>query len=525
MMGMAMVAPGGTVGREELQIRIDRLLRRERGERLFSGTARGSDRVLVLQLASTPGRPDEKELERLRGVGEALSAIDNPAIPRQRGWFIKDSGVIEMITVDPSGVFLADLLTSGMLSPGRVLSFWEQLLTALGPLAEKRLPYCLSHPDRIMLDRRGRVVLPEAGFVSVVEPLLVRGPSQSGSLLQRLFVEPDLVPPELLRGQPCTPASDVYQSAALVYRLMCGESAFGSGMSLEVYNRMLSDQSIPLDERLPEVSTPLAELVSDCLSKDQSRRPRTPVELKGRLLTVRGSREPLAELILKQPEKQYSARYGGILAVHSGGDEAEEELSAPPEPEVAEVEKQVLLGQLERMREKRGAKDPGKSRMPLLIALLVAVAAAVFLIGRLPDMSGPGERKAEGPAPPDSDGMTHHEVVWDGENAGHPSERSLFEGIPAHLKRGLEARGIPLSAELKFEPPVLPPYKVRCLVDGKEAASFRFTARNRLATVGLPPSPNPDDVQRYVVLYDADGLARMLVGEDATGRIVGEFPL
>ncbi len=513
------------MGREELQIRIDRLLRRERGERLFSGTSRGTDRILVFQLASTPGRPDEKELERLRSLGEALGAIDAPSIPRLRGWTVKESGIAEMVTADPSGVFLSELLTSGMMSPGRVLSFWEQLLISLGPLAEKRLPYCLCHPERLMLDRRGRVVLPEAGLVSVVEPLLVRDPSQSGSLLQRLFCEPDLVPPELLRGQACTPGSDVYQSAALVYRLMCGESAFGAGMSLEVYNRMLNDQFLPLDERLAEAPVGLAELLSDCLSRDPARRPRTPSELRGRLLSVRGPREAMAELILKHPERPYSSRYAGILAIHTGGDAAEEELSAPPEPEVAEVEKQVLLGQLDRLREKRELKEPGKSRLPLLMALLVAAAAAVFLIGRLPGMNGTEERASEGQAQPDGDGMTHHEVVWDGENAGHPTERSLFEGIPAHLKKVMEARGIPLNADLRFEPPVLPPYKIKGLVQGKQTVLFRFTARNRLASIDLQASPNPDDIQRYLVLYDADGLARMLVAEDATGRIIEEFPL
>jgi len=513
------------VGREELQIRIERLLRRERGERFLSGTAKGGERILVLQLASTPGRPDEKELERLRFLGETLAGIDSPAIPRQRGWFVKEAGVTEMITLDPSGVFLSDLLTSGMMSIGRVLSFWEQLLTALLPLAERGLPYCLSHPDRLMLDRRGRVVLPEAGMVAVVQPLLVRGPSQAGSLLQRLFVEPDFVPPELLRGQACTPASDVYQTAALAFRLVCGESAFGAGMSLEVYNRMLSDQSVPLDERVAGLPAGLAELVSECLSREPARRPRTPAELRGRLLSIRGQREPLAELVVKQPERSYSSRYAGILAVHSGGDAMEEELSAPPEPETTEAEKQVLLGQLERLREKRGTKEVGKSRIPLLMVLLLAVAAAVFLIGRMPAINGTGERQAEGPAPPDGDGMTHHEVVWDGDSGGHPTERSLFEGIPPHLKKGMEARGIPLGAELKFEPPVLPPFKVRGLVGGKEKAVFRFTARNRLASIELPPPVDPDDVQRYVVLYDADGLARMLVAEDVAGRIVEQYPL
>ncbi|MBM4356356.1 MAG: hypothetical protein FJ109_21615, partial [Deltaproteobacteria bacterium] len=409
------------MGRDELQIRIDRLLRRERGERLFSGTARGTERVLVLQLASTPGKPDEKELERLRGLGEVLGIIDTPAIPRQRCWFIKDSGVVEMVTADPSGVFLSDLLTSGMMSVGRVLAFWDQLLTAMLPLSERRLPYCLSHPERLMLDRRGRVVLPEAGLVSVVEPLLVRGPSPSGSIMQRLFSEPDLVPPELLRGQACTPASDVYQSAALAFRLMCGESAFGSGMSLEVYNRMLSDQAIPLNERLADVPSGLVDLLLDCLSRDPGKRPRTPSELRGRLLTIRGHREPLAELIVKHPERLYSSRYAGILAVHPGGDAVDEELSAPPEPDASEAEKQVLLGQLDRLREKRGLKEPKKNRLPLLLAVLLAASAALFLVEKLPDLGGAPDRQAEGPAPTDGDGMTHHEVVWNGDTAGHPT--------------------------------------------------------------------------------------------------------
>jgi serine/threonine protein kinase len=485
-------------------LQLEKLLRRERGERLFSASGSGLKRCLVLQVASkNPGARD-----RLADIGERLARVGDSHGPQLLDWSIKESGLLQLVTTDPAGVFLADLLEQQRLSLPVAVSFWEGLLRALAPLHDVGLVYGLCHPGRLLVDRRSQVLLPEAGLVPALSDRLAQGMPAAGSLFQRLFVWPDLVPPELLRQEPLSPASDVYLSAALFYRLVTGNSPYGEGLSVEIYNRMLKGQIESLQEALPDAPRLLTRLIDQCLSSDPVDRPENAQRLRHQLGELALVREPLAESLLKQVERPYSSRYPGILSVHSGTGGPAEAWSAEQDLVVNDVEKEVLLGQLDRLRAHRSSPD-GKSRWTLWVLLAGLALLGVLALPYLLELGRPSPRQHEGRLPEDSDGRTHREVTWvKGEDSPHPTIRSLFASVSVPLRRRLEAENILVTGELEFVPPVLPPYRVLARGESQEMV-FEFTARNRLRSIRLL-NPGPDGAGELVVLYDAEGAARTI---------------
>jgi len=474
--------------------------------------------LLFQVLWDEPGDGEaEQSHEQLASL---LQSIDAPSVPALSNWDFKETRLVEFATTDPSGVFLSDLLgDAGRLSPAQAVWLWDALLSALVPLHDKGLPYGLSHQTRLLLTRRAQMVLPEAGLVPLLNGRFRRDLASSGSLLQRLFVEPGLVPPELLRSRPFTPASDVFQTASLVYTLMTGVSPFGSGLSMEVYNRMLNNQAEPIRAHLSAVSTELAQLLAECLQADPGTRPQGAAQLKGRLLALADSRDSLAERIVGTPEKLYSSRFPGILSVHTGGDLEEEELTGKPEPELSEGQQEALLSQLDQLRtgndQSRAARGYG-----LWLLLGVVILAAVVVLPHLLELGGSPERKHEGKAPVASNGATHQELVWgdDGKGQPHPALNSLLSSIPGRLRRRLKAMAVPMDARAEFIPPVLPPYKVRLESPDGEVFLFEFTARNRLSTIQLPTPLLPETAANLLVLYDGAGKPQFVLEQDIVGK-------
>jgi len=505
--------------REELHLRIDKLLRRERGERLFSCVSGAGERLLLFQVSAAYGEADEKAAaERLEKLGEVLSAVDSPFVPKVRAWNVKKGGVVEMATCDPSGVFVTDLLEDGSMPFPRAVFLWEQVLGALAALNEKGIAYGLVHPSRLMIDRRGKVLLPEAGLVQLLSGHLRQELSYSGSLYQRLLSEPEFVPPELLRLKPATPASDVFQSAVLFYRLVSGQSPFGSGMSLEIFNRALNNQAVPMSQVVENVPDALSELVGACMSSDPASRPANASEVRGSLISLRLPREGLAELLVKNPEKPYSSRFPGILAVHPGGSAPVEELTDPSEIALREEEKEALLGQLEELKS-AGRRAGGRRMLPWLLVGLAALLA-VFAIPTLVQMDSGGKRAPEGRLPEDSDGLTHRIVATEGESRFRTTAESLLDSVPLAVKEKLSELGISLAGEKTLAAPVLPPYKVRVKQKAGYDVVLEFTSRSRLHSIVLPTPLTPDSAARHLVLYDGAGRPVGIAVQESGGKTI-----
>lgn len=69
---------------------------------------------------------------------------------------------------------------------------------------------------------------------------------------------PEYMAPELIAGDPPSPASDLYGAGVILYELLTGTTPFGGGTVLEIMARQARDPVIPPSQRRPDRAIPPA---------------------------------------------------------------------------------------------------------------------------------------------------------------------------------------------------------------------------------------------------------------------------
>jgi eukaryotic-like serine/threonine-protein kinase len=98
--------------------------------------------------------------------------------------------------------------------------------------------------------------------------------------------------PEQLRGRSVT-GSDVYGLGAVLYELLTGTPPFGTGSVPELSQRILSEELVPVRQRVRDVPRDLAAVCHAALEHDVDRRYRSAAELADDLERVLRQESPL----------------------------------------------------------------------------------------------------------------------------------------------------------------------------------------------------------------------------------------
>jgi serine/threonine-protein kinase len=86
----------------------------------------------------------------------------------------------------------------------------------------------------------------------------------------------DYLAPELIRGEPATPASDVYALGCVVFECLCGQTPFGGRGRFQVGMAHLEEAPANPCAGRAELPERYGEVVRRALRKDPARRPATP---------------------------------------------------------------------------------------------------------------------------------------------------------------------------------------------------------------------------------------------------------
>lgn len=145
----------------------------------------------------------------------------------------------------------------------------------------------------------------------------------NATLPGQVFGTPTYMSPEQLRGQPQTPAADIYGFAMLLYEMLYGKPAFVAD-SIPAFVHMALEQPVEFPG-LPEVPEMVTALIAKCLSKKAEARPASAREVIAQLETLRtrGTDVPIQyvpnppALVLKageDTEHQHPARPARAMA-------------------------------------------------------------------------------------------------------------------------------------------------------------------------------------------------------------------
>jgi serine/threonine-protein kinase len=87
---------------------------------------------------------------------------------------------------------------------------------------------------------------------------------------------PEYIAPEQVRGQPATPAIDVYAFGVLMHEMLVGTTPFEAAESLDVLAMKTAGPAAPVTSKRADIPTSMARLVDRCLEMDPTARPTAP---------------------------------------------------------------------------------------------------------------------------------------------------------------------------------------------------------------------------------------------------------
>ena len=171
----------------------------------------------------------------------------------------RDYHFIEMEYV-PGGISLQEILIKeGPLEPVRATKLVGQVVRALEAAHQSGLVHRDVKPANVLLTREGNAKLADFG--------LVRQRSDGDSAIVKVAGTPTFMAPELFRGTPATPRSDLYAVGVMFYYLLTGRLPFTADQIGRLI-RLHRKQPIPdIRRTLPQVSDELAQLIARCLAK------------------------------------------------------------------------------------------------------------------------------------------------------------------------------------------------------------------------------------------------------------------
>ncbi len=241
----------------------------------------GEDTVLGRRVAVKLLHPqyvgDESFVLRFEREARSVASLTHPSIVN-----VYDVGrdgddcYIVMEYVD--GRTVKEMLAGGPLGVDRSIDIGVQVAKALDYAHRAGVVHRDVKPHNIIVSPEGAAKLVDFGIATAKG---VASVTESGSVLGTVHY----VAPEQARGQPATPATDIYSLGCVLYEMSTGRLPFEGDTPIEIATKHVSSEPIPPSRVNPGVSPALERAILHAMAKDPARRPATAGDLARELLT------------------------------------------------------------------------------------------------------------------------------------------------------------------------------------------------------------------------------------------------
>lgn len=222
---------------------------------------------------------DARMREALLREGRALAKIHHPHVVNVLGMEARGDEIGLCMEFVHGSTLEDTLRDSGRLDPRDVARIGADLCRALEAVHRAGFVHRDIKARNVMRDHEGRVVLMDFGAGQQSQPLSLTGPGA-------IVGTPLYMAPEVLAGQPATPASDIYSLGVLLYRLVTAEYPV-EGQSVEAIRAAhMQGRRRTLNERRPELPALFVKVVDRALTPDPARRYESATQCLEALLNV-----------------------------------------------------------------------------------------------------------------------------------------------------------------------------------------------------------------------------------------------
>jgi serine/threonine-protein kinase len=264
-----MLAPGAVVGKYRVE--------GARGQGgmgvVYEATQLNLDRRLALKVLREDLATDPVFAERFRREGRIQASLDHQHIVPVYEAGESEHGLYLAMQLVP-GATLAELLREGGLDAGRAIRLLGQVASALDAAHAAGLVHRDVKPQNVLVDEGDRAYLADFGITKMGEGTAVTGSGAVTSTGPMLGTVAYLAP-EVIRGEPATPASDRYAFAAMLFECLAGSVVFPRSSDVAVLYAHTSEPPPRISVRRSELPVELDGVLTKALAKDPRARQAT----------------------------------------------------------------------------------------------------------------------------------------------------------------------------------------------------------------------------------------------------------
>jgi serine/threonine-protein kinase len=230
-------------------------------------------RVLALKSVAVAGLSAEMR-ERFNREAEICRTLDHPNLVRVYDAGEADGTLYQAMDLLEGSDLNAVLTSNRQFTWPEKLSIMEQVCDGLEYAHAHKLVHRDIKPANLFLEDSGRVRVLDFGMARVAESELTRVGSALGTL--------NYMSPEQIRGERCTPASDVFSAGIVFFQLAAGRHPFSSRERsiAQVVSAIVFEPPPQFSQICPDAPEGLEFLLNKALEKDPMRRPQSGSSLK-----------------------------------------------------------------------------------------------------------------------------------------------------------------------------------------------------------------------------------------------------
>lgn len=219
---------------------------------------------------------NSQAVDRFETEARAASALRHPNIVTVYEFGQSDAGLfIAMEWLD--GATFRAVMSAGEVAMAQAIDWAGQAARALSAAHAARILHRDIKPENIMLCKDGAVKILDFGLARDGRPVPV-GPDlssmgSSGTISGSLSGTLLYMPPEILRGESATSASDVFSLGAFLYELFSGKHPFAAETPLDVLEAIECRPVVPAGLVRAGVPPEADRVVLQMLDREPGRRP------------------------------------------------------------------------------------------------------------------------------------------------------------------------------------------------------------------------------------------------------------
>ena len=456
---------------------------------VYKGYRRADNRLVLLKTVRPEGGDDDLAA-RFAEEARLAAQVEHPNIVAvlDAG---RDGATAYLITEFVEGLDLGALIDQGPLPPALAAYVLHEAAQGLAAVHAEGILHRDLKPANLLISSDGAVKLTDFGLASLA-PNETTGEAVDSEVRGTL----GYLAPEIVRGDPPSPASDLFALGVVLVEMLTGRSAFGRETTGATLDAILHHDPAPPLKADPRVPSALATLAADLLEKDPQRRPTSAAAVLDALAPIRA---------------EYPAD-ADDLAVYLSDPEA----YVPPMPRVASEPPEMT---------DRAAIPRGRASRRR-VGWRVAVGAFALVVLGVVGASLLSDRRAEPPDEPSGDALAG--LAADSAENAPVSQINPSEGAPA-AQSSLDTASASTAPPLVVEEPDVPdsaPDPVASVPREAQQTSATDEASTpaesgATGSSGVGPESEPEATAPGTLVVVAEPWARVLVdGED-----VGTTPL